>query len=165
MPRRFHHSRFDTGFTLLEICIVLLLVMMLMAVAIPSVRGVLEGNQSRNSFNNFDELVQDAHTRAISEHRTYVLIWSPKKVILRPDEPTNQAEAEGLRELEIAKDDVLNLFLPASLAQRQGKITAAIWTFWPVGVCEPATIQYKGKLGKWKATYNPFTVQAEANYD
>lgn len=165
MPRRFRHSPPDAGFTLLEMCVVLMLVIMLILMAIPSLRGVLEGNQSQNSFTSFDEMVQDAHSRAIAEHRAYVLMWSPKKVILRPDSPMNDAEAAGLRAIEITKDDVLNLFLPASLAERKGKITAAIWTFWPVGVCEPATIQYKGKRGHWKATYNPFTVQAETNYD
>ena len=166
MFRRLRAFRNDAaGFTLLEICIVLLLVMLILRVAIPSVQGVLEGNRSKDSFSGFDAMVQDAHLRAVSERRAYVLIWSPKRVVLRPDEPASKAEADGLRELAIAKGEVLNLFLPASLAGKKGKITAAIWTFWPGGACEPATIEHKGKTGKWTATYNPFTVQAETRYD
>ena len=155
----------EAAFTLLEICIVVLIAMLLMRIAIPSLAGVLAGNRVEKSFTEFDSLVQDAHDRAIAEQRAYVLIWSPKRVLLRPDEPVNKAEAEGLRELPIGRDDVLNLFLPASLATKKGKLTAAIWTFWPGGACEPATIAFKGKAGAWHATYNPFTVQAETRYE
>ena len=166
MPRRSSHFLATSpGFTLLEICLVLMIAFVILAVAIPSLSSALSSSRSKSSFSEFDDMVQDAHGRAIAERRAYVLIWSPKKVVMRPDEPANKAEADGLRQIEIAKDDVLNLFLPASLALKQGKLTVAIWTFWPNGACEPAPIEYKGKLGKWSATYNPFTVQADPNYD
>ena len=161
--RQFPASK--AAFTLLEICIVVFIAMVLLRVAIPSLVGVLTANRAEKSFTDFDALAQDAHERAIAEKRAYVLIWSPKRVILRPDEPTNKAEAEGMRELPIVREEVLNLVLPASLATKKGKITAAIWTFWPGGSCEPAIVEYQGKAGKWRATYNPFTAQAETNYD
>ena len=166
MPRPFHTvSTANPGFTLLEICIVLALAMMIMGIAIPTLNGVISENRLKGSFVQFDELAQDAHTRALAEHRAFVLIWAPKEIVLRPDEPANKAEADGLRKIEIAKGDVFNVYFPASLFNKRGKVTAAIWTFWPTGVCEPAKIDYHGKLGKWSATYNPFTVQGEASYD
>ena len=158
-------SRVAAGFTLLEVCIAMIIVLVVVGIAIPSLNGVFSDNQIKSSFQAFDELAQDAHGRAIAEGRPYVLIWGPKEILLRPDEPANKAEAEGLRKVDIPKGEVWNVFFPASLFKKSGKVTAAIWTFWPGGVCEPATVAYQGKTGKWSAVYNPFTVQAETTYE
>jgi type II secretory pathway pseudopilin PulG len=152
------------GFTLVEICVAMIIAVLVLGVAIPSLTSVMSGQQSRQGFTAVDNLAQEAHRRAMDEHRAYVLIWSPKKVVLRPDEPASPAEAEGVQEVAIGKQDKLELFLPASLLKK-GKTAAAIWTFWPSGVCEPARITSDGSLGRWTAVYNAFTGKAEVRYE
>ena len=163
-----HSSTANLGFTLLELLLAVAIALMVLGIAIPSMMGVMKSSSSQNSFTDFDNLVQDARDRAVAEQRAYVLIQSTKLghrenpiMVLRPDVPANKAEQEGVRKLDLAKGDVLRVWLPASI----GNDSVAIWTFWPNGACEPATIAFEGAAGKWKATYNAFTVRAEVHYD
>ena len=48
-----------------------------------------------------------------------------------------------------------DLILPASLM----KDPPRIWTFWPTGTCEPATIICKVAESPFTATYDPLTEQ------
>jgi type II secretory pathway pseudopilin PulG len=156
------------GFTLLEVCIAILIAVLVIGAAIPSLQGVLQQNHEQGSFKNFDDLAQDAHNRSVSEQRTYCLVWQKKgekeAVILRPEEPKDKGEADGVRRwTPEKKGGSLELYLPAILKPRP---VDAIWTFWPNGTCEPAKITYKeDKNTGWQATYNPFTVEADVDYD
>lgn len=163
MPRLSVHTR--SGFTLLEISLSILIAVVIMAVAIPSLSGVLGGSKAQSCFEAFDQMAQEARQRARAEERNYVIVWGRDRwVLMRPEQPANRAEAEGLRQWRIAKDETLELHLPAALTAK-GATPDAIWTFWTNGVCEPAEVRYKGAAGQWAATYNPFTAQAEVTYE
>ena len=159
------YSSFKSGFTLLEVILALLIASLVITIAIPSLTGVLEGSKMQNTFSDFDAMVQEARSRSVEEARNYVIVWGrDKDVVLRPEDPANKNEAAGLQKRKIEKWETLELHLPAALTEK-GMMPDAIWTFWSTGVCEPAEVRFKGTDGAWSAVYNPFTVQAEVNYD
>ncbi|MCX6968418.1 MAG: type II secretion system protein [Verrucomicrobia bacterium] len=158
-------SSLKTGFTLLEVILALLIAALVITVAIPSLTGVLKGSPKHDSFADFDAMVQEAHDRSVEEGRNYVMVWGREKTVrLRPEEPANQSEAEGIQTRNIQKGETLELHLPAALTEK-GATPDAIWTFWSSGVCEPAEIRAQGIKGGWRAVYNPFTIQAEVHYE
>ena len=147
---------FSPGFTLLELCIAIAIVMMMIGVAIPSLSGILNETKDASRFGSFDQMVQEAHTRSLTEQRPYVMVWTKKSVVLRADEITEKGASPVVQQWAIEKNESVVLDLPAALVKRP----EAVWTFWPSGVCEPAKIFYKSKAAKWSATYNAFTAQA-----
>jgi len=158
-------SRVKNGFTLLEVILALLIAALVISVAIPSLTGVMQGSKAQDSFSDFDAMAQEAHTRSLEEGRNYVIVWGREKTVrMRPEEPANPSEAKGMQTRKIQKNETLELHLPAALTEK-GSTPDAIWTFWSNGVCEPAEVRYQGAAGAWSAVYNPFTVQAEVNYD
>jgi hypothetical protein len=157
------------GFTLLEICIAMVIAVLIVMVAVPSIKGVLKQNKAQDSFDQFEKLVEEAHFRSISERRAYILIWTPDSelmdrmnIVVRPDVPENDQEREGGNQVSLPTDEAPKIIFPASLLSGQ---PLAIWTFWSNGSCEPATVKYSGKLGKWTARYNAFTAQPEVSYE
>jgi len=160
-----NHSSFQSGFTLLEVILALFIAALVITLAIPSLTGVLEGSKVQNSFADFDAMVQEARSRSVEEARNYVIVWGrDRTVLLRPENPADKEEAEGLKQWKIEKGEMLELHLPAALTAK-GTTPDAIWTFWSTGVCEPAEVRYKGAEGAWSAVYSPFTIQAEVDYD
>jgi competence protein ComGC len=154
-----------TGFTLLEVCLVIAMALIMTAVAVPSLTGDWLGNKEERRFADFDAMVREAHSRSLEERRSYVMIWGADGIVrLRPEEPANRKEAEGVRQWKIEKRTELKLRLPAALTAK-GASPDAVWTFWADGVCEPAQVRYKDYRGGWKADYVPFKAQAEVRYD
>jgi prepilin-type N-terminal cleavage/methylation domain-containing protein len=163
MPHSTAHSQ--SGFTLLEVSLSVLIAVLILAVAIPSLTGVMGGSRAEKSFQAFDQVAREARRRAQSEGRNYVILWGrDRRVLMRPEEPANRGESEGLLQWRIAPKEKLELHLPAAL-QGKGATPDAIWTFWANGICEPAEVRYEGAEGKWSATYHPFTPQAEVLYE
>jgi len=149
------------AFTLLEVCIAILIAVLIIGAAIPSIQGALSQNREKTSFDGFDRLAQEAHSRSVSEQKVYCLVWQKDGVILRPEE-ASASEADGVDRWDLPKNGKLVLELPAAL---KPKPVDAIWTFWPSGVCEPASVFYADKNVGWQAVYNPFTSQANVKYD
>lgn len=163
MPFR-PHVTMSRGFTLLEICIAMAIAALVVTAAIPSLQGVLNGDQKDGKFSDFDSLVQEAHRLSVTEKRAYLLVWTPKYVKLRPDDvpDADMKNTEGSeREWAFEPDEKLRLFLTAALTPNP----EAVWTFWPNGTCEPADVEFKGPSGNWTARYNPFTIKADVTYE
>lgn len=134
--------------------------LLVMSVAIPSLTGALQQNRGQKSFEAFDSLVQEARTRSLTERKPYVLVWTRKKIVLRPEDAGKEG-VQGVRSLDLSHDEPLTLDLTAALVKKP----EAIWTFWPSGACEPATVYFRGKKARWTAVYNPFTAEAAVRYD
>ncbi len=151
-------SSFRSGFTLLEICLAVFISLLLVAVAVPTLSGVLSSNQAADSFTSFDTVVQQARLRAIEERRAYRIVWGEAGVSLEPEESSEEELEPTSR--PFAKGEVLGITFPAALL----KETEPVWTFWPSGVCEPAQISRTGPGGGWSATYHPLTAEATVTY-
>jgi len=155
-PAPQNSARHHAAFTLLEICIAILIAVLIILAAVPSISGVLADQRAKKLFNQFDDLVKQASLHAVTERRPYVLAWDDSGVLLRPLAPAGPAEAQGAGYIDFGDKQAPDLLLPAAL----DKDPPRIWTFWPTGTCEPATIICHLSDAPWTATYDPLTEQA-----
>jgi len=145
------------GFTLVEIVLAVFILIVLLALAVPSLTGVLADRQLKRSLDGFNNLVRQAQERSVAERRPYLIVWSKKKVVTRPEVFAANEEVRAMAEFALDRGDVLKLSLPAALTNKH----PAEWIFWPSGTCEPANVQFYGRSGSWAANYAPLTARAE----
>lgn len=145
------------GFTLIEISISVFIMMMLLALAVPSLNGVMKDRRLRRSLDDLTKLVQTAQTRSVSERRPYLISWQKDHLIVQPESFGPDEEKAPTSTLVLRKGDAFLLKLPAALTDKP----PADWVFWPSGTCEPAIVTFKGVDGSWSAKYSPLTARAE----
>ena len=145
------------GFTLVEIVLAVFILMLLLALAVPSLTGVLADRQLKRSLDGFNNLVRHAQERSVAERRAYLIVWSKNKVVARPEAFAEDEEVKATTEFALDRGDLLKLSLPAALTDKH----PAEWIFWPSGTCEPAIVQFKGRSGSWAANYAPLTARAQ----
>ena len=147
------------AFTLLEIVLVMCIVMILLAVGVPSMRGQLARHKLQSAFDRFDILAVEAQKRSVTDGEPYVLVWQ-KDGAIRLYPVAWDAEQRRRREAAAA-------WLPEGSGERYTLVRAssltaqpaAEWTFWPSGNCEPVTVKYQGDGGTWEAAYNPLSAR------
>ena len=130
--------------------------LLIVSIAVPSVRGVMQEQELRESFDRFDGLARKAQARAIFERRAYALIWEKDGIVMEPYAPTEEDRQTESERLEFTGDETIEIERPAALAKKP----SAEWVFWRSGVCEPAIIHYEGAKGTWKVEYNPLSGRA-----
>lgn len=141
------------GFTLLEICLVIMIVVLLFGLAVPSVQGIFAEQRLKQTFEKFDDFVRHAQMRAVSERRAMVLIWDGEGITVQPDDPKeDDSAADG--DYFAFSDGTFALERPAALEKKP----AVEWLFWRSGTCEPAVIHFEGNSGSWSVQYDPLTV-------
>ena len=147
---------FSTGFTLLEICLAIMIALLLVSAAVPSIGSLLAEREQKKSFEAFDELVREAQRLSIETRRAVVLVWEKGGVLMRYAEKRKGDEDEVLKALPVAEGAVYDLKFPAALVDKPDRI----WTFWPSGACEPVVIRYGTASVGWMVDYDPLTAQA-----
>jgi prepilin-type N-terminal cleavage/methylation domain-containing protein len=143
------------GFTLIELMIAILIAVMIVLAAAPSLSGIIEERKAKKLFEQFDELAREAGQRAVIERRAYVLEWDDSGVTMHPKDPNNPTEAQGTQRVDFGDRQAPDLDLPGALVKNPPKI----WTFWPTGTCEPATIVCHIADSPWTASYDALTEQ------
>ena len=151
------HPRRDDGFTLVELAIAVVILVLLMMLAVPSMNGVLADRRLHRSLDAFNAMVREAHERSIAERRSYLIVWYDGKVGLRPEGLLKGENPEPALKLSLGKNESLKISFPAALVDE----VPAEWIFWPSGNCEPAVVKYRGKDGGWTANYSVLTARAE----
>lgn len=137
------------AFTLIELVIVLFITLLLIGVAVPSLRGVLADRRLRASLDEFNRLVQTAHERSLAERRSYLVVWDDRAVTVRPESAKDDGEV--VASMRVAGDEHWQVNFPAALKRE----APPEWIFWPSGNCEPVRITFSGKEGGWTAEYSP----------
>ena len=143
------------GFTLLEICLVIMIVLLLLGLAVPSVNGLLAEQRMKRTFEQFDDFVRKAQSRAVKERRAMVMIWDGEGITVQPDEPTAEDSA-GEGDYFAFNEGTIGLERPAALEKKP----PVEWLFWRSGTCEPAVLHFEGGAGSWSVQYDPLTVRA-----
>jgi type II secretory pathway pseudopilin PulG len=153
--------RGSRAFTLVEIVLAVFILMLLIGLAVPSLTGVLADKQLKRSLDGFNNLVRRAQERSVAERRPYLIVWSKKKVVARPEVFAEDEDIKATAEFALGRGEVLKLSLPSALTNEH----PAEWIFWPSGTCEPAIVQFNGPSGSWAANYASLTARAEVmNY-
>jgi prepilin-type N-terminal cleavage/methylation domain-containing protein len=145
------------GFTLLELAIAVVLIVLLMMLAMPSLSGVMADRRLRKSLDGFNAIVREAQQRSVAERRPYLIAWADGKIELRPEGLMKGEDPAPASVLKIAKNESFRISFPAALVDD----APAEWIFWPSGNCEPAVVSYQGRDGKWTANYSALTARAE----
>lgn len=145
------------GFTLVELAIAIVILLVVLLLAVPSLTGVLADKRLRRSLDSVNSLVLQAQERSISEHRSYLIVWRDKQFALRPEGFMQGEEKKPVATMAFPKGDSFTLSFPAALEDEP----PSEWIFWPSGNCEPAVVTYRGANGSWKAKYSALTARPE----
>jgi prepilin-type N-terminal cleavage/methylation domain-containing protein len=140
------------GFTLIEIIIAVAILVVVLMMAVPSLSGVIADRKLRASLDQFNTLVREAQERSVNQHRAYLVVWSDKEVVVRPEAFAKDEERKAVATFPLDHGEILTLSLPAAISK-----TAGEWIFWPTGTCEPATVHFEGRAGVWTEDYSPLT--------
>lgn len=150
-------ARQPRGFTLLELVIAIVIALVLMMLAVPSISGVMADRRLRQSLDSFNAIVREAQERSVTQRRAYLIVWGNGKVGLRAEGLTRGESPEPELKWKLTRGEGLKITFPAALVDE----TPAEWIFWPSGNCEPATVSYRGNDGTWTANYSALTGRAE----
>ncbi len=156
-------SRSRAAFTMIELMLAVAIAVIVMALAVPSVRGLSAEQRLRATFEKLDDLARKAQINAVAQQRSWVLVWEPGMISLQPDAPTaeeKEAGGGGTRE-DMAVGEEESYTLERTWSLLPPKDTPGEWTFWRSGVCEPVRVLYQGPEGSWTAQYNPLTGHGE----
>ena len=141
------------GFTLVELAISVFILVLLLLLAVPSLNGVMADRRLRQSLDALNRVAAQAQELSITQRRPYLLVWEKDRVTLRPEVFAQGEEEKPIAILKAGRGEAYTLDLPAALT----KEPAPEWIFWPSGVCEPATVGYKGPHGAWSAMFSALT--------
>ena len=151
------------AFTLLELCIVMALAVLLMAVAVPALSGQLARQKLQGTFDRFDALVADARKRSVTDGKPYVLVWKKGGVYLYSSDVSEEDRRKNGPTAFADYSETANGTCSITRASSLTAKPAPEWTFWPTGNCEPVTIRYEGPGGKWEAAYNGLSSEGTFN--
>jgi prepilin-type N-terminal cleavage/methylation domain-containing protein len=157
------HPSSRRAFTLIELMLAIAIAIAVTALAVPNMRGAAAERRLHETFDRFDAFARKAQLYAVSQQRSWTLIFDPGRITLQPDEPTPEERESGgspLQEvLATAEGESYSLARHASLLAPRD--TLAEWTFWRSGTCEPVIVSYDGPDGTWSAQYNALTGHGE----
>ena len=148
------------GFTLVEMVIAVVILLVIFTLAVPSLNGILADRGLRRSLDDMNRLVVQAQERSIAEGRSYLIVWRNKQFALRPEGFRKGEDRKPLATLKWQKGDAFTLSFPAAIEEEP----PSEWIFWPSGNCEPAVVTYRGSSGAWKANYSALTGRPELVY-
>ena len=170
---RFFFAKARRGFTLLEICIVLLILGILMGVIAPGMQSALAEAGLRADARQLSLMVKTAMLQSVEEHRVYVLDLSEKDLSLGPiappapdeektpdpDQPLEQAQ-DSTQTWPVDSHNKLLLPDPKSTGHWQ-LIQSAQWIFRPGELCPASTICFTRGEARLEVTFNALTGNVE----
>ena len=150
------------AFTLIELMLAIIIAVTIMAMVIPSMRGMSADKRLDETFEKFDALTRKAQLKAVSRQQTWSLVWGLRTITLRSSDATPEElqGGEALQE-DFTYDENESYELQRPAALLPPKDTPAEFTFWRSGTCEPVIVSYSGPGGTWTAQYNPLTGRGE----
>ena len=152
--------RNERGFTLIEMVIAIAIMVLVLAMAVPSLNGVLKDKRLRRSLDEMTKLAQAAQERSVLERRPYLISWEKDQIVLRPETFKAGEDKTPTQTLNLRKGDAFLLQLPAALSADP----PWDWIFWPSGTCEPAIVSFTGADGSWSENYSSLTARGEISH-
>jgi prepilin-type N-terminal cleavage/methylation domain-containing protein len=169
----FFSWRARRGFTLLEICIVLVILGVLMGVIAPGMQSALAEAGVRSDARQLSLMVKTAMLQSVEEHKVYVLDLSEKNLSLGPLAPFTSQDgkpADPDQPLEPAQDSTQTWPLDAKnkllLPDPDGRghwqpIQSAQWVFRPGELCPASSVCFTRGEARLEVTFNALTGNVE----
>ncbi|MEI9898619.1 MAG: prepilin-type N-terminal cleavage/methylation domain-containing protein [Chthoniobacter sp.] len=129
----------------------MLIGMVLILLAVPSVAGLFAEQRLHESFARFEQLANTARWRSIKEQQPYRLVWDKHRIVLQAVTPA-AGESGEVESLTLSDDESFQLVRTAALLSP----APDEWTFWPNGVSEPVVVNYHGHSGRWQVRFDAF---------
>jgi prepilin-type N-terminal cleavage/methylation domain-containing protein len=147
-----------SGFTILEVCVVLFIIAVMFAVAVPTASHLLDEEKLSRPIRELQTFARTARRNAMMENRSYVVLLLNDSYLLRPSDDSKDSGR---------KPDTYELPAGVTFAiERLGdkdflKQTDAKWLFSPNGLCEPMKFIFHRK-GDWVRFHvDPLTATIE----
>ena len=102
------------AFTLIEIAISVFILMLLMMLAVPSLNGVLADRRLHRTYDEFNQLAQQAQQLSMEQRRPYLLIWQRGQIIFAARKFRQGRGKKTDRGFAVRKGEAFALKLPAS---------------------------------------------------
>lgn len=142
---------------MIEIVLAIVILLLILFLAVPSVTGVLADRRLRRSLNDLNDLVRQAHERSVAERRPYLIVRRDKQFALRSEGLLKGESRNAIATLTFRKGDSFIISFPAAIDEDP----PPAWIFWPSGNCEPTLVTYRGVDGGWTAKYSALTTRPE----
>ena len=146
------------GFTILEVCVVLFIIAVMFAVAVPTASHLLDEEKLSRPIRELQTFARTARRNAMMENRSYVVLLLNDSYLLRPADDSKESAR---------KPDTYELPAGVTFAiERLGdkdflKQTDAKWLFSPNGLCEPMKFIFH-RNGDWVRFHvDPLTATIE----
>ncbi|MDA0812860.1 MAG: prepilin-type N-terminal cleavage/methylation domain-containing protein [Verrucomicrobia bacterium] len=165
-------QRLSTGFTLIEIVIVLAILALMTGLTVLSINSVSSERQLRGPAENFKDFAKQARMFAIVEQRPYQVLMTPRSIRL-------QSSGQVLNEDYVNKDGELNENIPSIKRYDLDDDTRMLirrwrdqdwrpvkidsWVFEHTGICEPLSVRFERVTdGSFlELTFNALTANVE----
>jgi len=148
------------GFTLLEISLAVVIGLMMLSLALPSMRGLFAEQRLRERMEEFERFVGRGAELARSSRKEVRLRWEAGGIRIVPEQELpadGPVQEEGWDFFTLDKEEVLEL---ARTAARDPKALAE-WSFWPEGIREPVELSYAGPGGTWALRFGALLAEPE----
>src|SRR2546421_10321797 len=99
------HAERKAGFSLVELAIAVVILVLLLMLAVPSMNGVLADRRLHRSLDAFNAIVREAQERSIAERRSYLILWDDGKVGLRPEGLSKGESPEPAVKLRLGRNE------------------------------------------------------------
>lgn len=169
----FRGAAWSQGFTLLEMCIVLLILGILMTVIAPGMQSAFAEAGIRSDAHELSLMIKTAMLQSVEEHRAYVMDLSETSLSLGPIAPApengqipadpDQPLAQLGESTQTWPLDSKNLLLfpdPKARGHWQ-KIRSAQWVFRPGQLCPATSICFTRGEARLEVTFNALTGNVE----
>lgn len=167
------------GFTLLEMCIVLLIIALLLTVSMPAMESAFTEQGLRNDSRQLALMVKTAMIQSAEQHRNYVIELSSSTIALHPQDPTVKPDDDATNVADAteaaANSDVMEDVTATDELDAKNKLLApdpdkadkwidmppTTWVFQPGQLC-PATRVRMTRGDSWvEMSFTPLTGNVE----
>jgi Tfp pilus assembly protein FimT len=155
MRRELHRAG---AFTLLEISLAVVIGLMMLSLALPSMSGLFAEQRLRERMEEFERFVGKAAALARQAKTEVRLRWEEGGIRIVPEELPPDGSMEASSDFfSISKEEEIVL---ARTAARDPKPQME-WSFWKEGVREPVEISYQGPGGRWALRFGPLLAEPD----
>jgi prepilin-type N-terminal cleavage/methylation domain-containing protein len=135
----------EQGFTILEVCVVLFIIAVMFAVAVPTASHLLDEEKLQGPIRELQTFARTARRDAMMEDRPYVVLLLNDSYVLRPVDVSKDAARKPLTYgLPVGVTFAIKRLGDRDFARQ----TDASWVFSPNGLCEPLRFLFQ-RNGDW----------------
>jgi type II secretory pathway pseudopilin PulG len=142
------------GFTILEVCVVLFIIAVMFAVAVPTASHLLDEEKLEGPIRELQTFARTARRDAMMENRPYVVLLLNASYVLQP---VDVSKDSGRKPLTYALPADVTFAIKRLGDRDYAKQTDASWFFSPNGLCEPMRFLFQRKSDWVRFRVDPLT--------